>query len=53
MDSFRAFCYFAQLNFSVRTPLNLNSRTFNMGNIASENLWLSIYSLDINSNQRA
>lgn len=35
VDSLSAFSNFAQLNLSVRPSLYLNSRTFNMRNIAS------------------
>jgi len=52
MNSDSAFRYLTKLNFGMTSSLDLDTWAFNMGNVASQNLGLSIHSLNINSNER-
>lgn len=43
---------FTKLNSALVSSLNLNTRSLNLTDIASENLWLSIDALQVNTNKR-
>jgi hypothetical protein len=53
LDTNLALTDVAELNLGFVSSLNFNSRTIDMSNVASKNLWLRIYSLEIKSNEGA
>ena len=51
LDSELAIGYLTKLDLGFASSLDTNTRTFNVAYLASQNLWLSIYTLQINTSQ--